>query len=127
MMGDLITASFDGTIKRIDLAADGTTVLGITTLATPGGIPLDVTQGPGGSLWVTQIGSGQILVLTPSSTNSTFDPDIDGDDILNVADPFQYDSSNGTTTILPSNGNLVWNFQFGAGNTRQVPPAFSSA
>ena len=121
MMGDLITASFDGTIKRIDLASDGATVLNITTLATPGGVPLDVTQGPGGSLWVTQIGSGQILVLTPSSTNSTFDPDIDGDGIPNVADPFQYDSSNGTTTILPSNGNLVWNFQFGAGNTTPGP------
>ena len=121
MMGDLITASFDGTIKRIDLASDGATVLNVTTLATPGGVPLDVTQGPGGSLWVTQIGSGQILVLTPSSTNTTFDPDIDGDGIPNVADPFQYDSSNGTATILPSNGNLVWNFQFGAGNTTPGP------
>ena len=49
MTGDLVTASFDGTIKRMDLAADGTTVLGVTTLATPPGIPLDVTQGPGGS------------------------------------------------------------------------------
>ena len=96
MTGDLVTASFDGTIKRIDLAADGTTVLGVTTLAIPPGTPLDVTQGPGGSLWVAQINSGQILVLTPSSTSATVDPDIDHDGILNIADPFQYDSSNGT-------------------------------
>ena len=47
-------------------------------------------------LWVTQINSGQILVLTPSSTSATVDPDIDHDGILNIADPFQYDSSNGT-------------------------------
>ena len=79
----------NGTIKRIDLAAESTTVLGVTTLATPPGTPLDVTQGPGGSLWATQIGSGQILVLTPSSTSATVDPDIDHDDILNIADPFQ--------------------------------------
>ena len=96
MTGDLVTASFDGTIKCIDLAADGTTALGVTTLATPPGTPLDVTQGPGGSLWVTQINSGQILVLTPSSTSATVDPDIDHDDILNIADPLQYDNSNGT-------------------------------
>ena len=94
--GDLVTASFDGTIKCIDLAADGTTVLGVTTLAIPPGTPLDVTQGPGGSLLVAQIRSGQILVLTPSSTSATVDPDIDHDGILNIADPFQYDSSNGT-------------------------------
>ena len=50
------------------------------------GTPLDVTQGPGGSLWVAQIGSGQILVLTPSSTSATVDPDIDHDGILNIAD-----------------------------------------
>ena len=96
MTGDLVTASFDGTIKRIDLAADGTTVLGVTTLAIPPGTPLDVTQGPGGSVWVTQIHSGQILVLTPSSTSATVDPDIDHDGILNIADPFQHDISNGT-------------------------------
>src|SRR5262249_36021342 len=92
---DLVTASFDGTIKRIDLAADGTTVLGVTTLAIPPGTPLDVAQGPGGSLWVTQVGSGQILVLTPSSTSATVDPDIDHDGILNIADPFPDDRSTG--------------------------------
>ena len=59
MTGDRVTASFDGTINRIDLAADGTTVLGVTPLAIPPGTPLDVTQGPGGSLLVAQIRSGQ--------------------------------------------------------------------
>ena len=33
--GDLITASFDGTLKLIQLAPDGVTVQGVTTLATP--------------------------------------------------------------------------------------------
>ena len=77
-------------------AADGTTAPGVTTLAIPPGTPLDVTQGLGGSVWVTQINSGQILVLTPSSTSATVDPDIDHDGILNIADPFPDDSSNGT-------------------------------
>ena len=63
--GDLITASFDGTLKLIQLAPDGVTVQGVTTLATPGGTPLDLVQGPGGSIWVAQIGAGQILALTP--------------------------------------------------------------
>ena len=119
--GDLIAASFDGTIKLIQLAADGVTVLGVTTLATPGGVPLDVTQGPAGSIWATQIGSGQILVLTPSTGTTVHDPDIDNDGLLNIDDPFQADPSNGSTTILASNATLNWNLQFGAGNLTPGP------
>ena len=68
MTGDLVTASFDNTIKRIDLDPTGTTVLGVSTLVSLSGTPLDVTVGPDGTLWVTQIGSGNVTVLVPSST-----------------------------------------------------------
>ena len=119
--GDLITASFDGTIKLIHRAADGVTVTGVSTLATPGGIPLDVTQGPDGTLWVTQIGSGQILVLTPADDATAADPDIDGDGLLNTVDRFQADAANGLATFLSSGSSYNWNFQFGAGNSAPGP------
>ena len=119
--GDLITASFDGTLKLIQLAPDGVTVQGVTTLATPGGTPLDVVQGPGGSIWVAQIGAGQILALTPSSQASASDPDIDDDGLLNTIDPFQADAANGVGTFLASNASLNWNFQFGAGDNAPGP------
>ncbi|HYD47845.1 MAG TPA: hypothetical protein VEB21_05830, partial [Terriglobales bacterium] len=120
--GDLVTASFDGTIKLIQLAADGTTVLGVTTLATPGGTPLDLVQGPNGSIWVAQIGTGQILALTPTDQPQTSDPDLDDDGLLNTVDPFQTDAANGLGTVLASNASLHWNFQFGAGNSAPGPP-----
>jgi hypothetical protein len=119
--GDLITASFDGTLKLIQLAPDGVTVQGVTTLATPGGTPLDLVQGPGGSIWVAQIGAGQILALTPSDQASASDPDMDDDGLLNTVDPFQADAANGFGTFLASNASLNWNFQFGAGDNAPGP------
>ena len=119
--GDLITASFDGTLKLIQLAPDGVTVQGVTTLATPGGTPLDLVQGPGGSIWVAQIGAGQILALTPSDQASASDPDMDDDGLLNTVDPFQADAANGFGTFLASNASLNWNFQFGAGDSAPGP------
>ncbi|WP_373868005.1 PQQ-dependent sugar dehydrogenase, partial [Reyranella soli] len=119
--GDLITASFDGTLKLIQLAPDGVTIQGVTTLATPGGTPLDLVQGPGGSIWVAQIGAGQILALTPSTQAAASDPDMDDDGLLNTVDPFQADAANGFGTFLAANASLDWNFQFGAGNTAPGP------
>ncbi|MBX3503219.1 MAG: hypothetical protein KF889_27565 [Alphaproteobacteria bacterium] len=119
--GDLVTASFDGTVKLIQLAADGVTVTGVINLATPGGIPLDVTQGPDGTIWVAQIGAGAVIALVPSSEGSTSNPDIDGDGLLNVVDPFQADAANGLGTFLAANSSYNWNFQFGAGDTAPGP------
>ena len=119
--GDLITASFDGTLKLIQLAPDGVTVQGVTTLATPGGTPLDLVQGPGGSIWVAQIGAGQILALTPSTQASANDPDIDDDGLLNTVDAFQADAANGFGTFLASNASLNWNFQFGSADGAPGP------
>ncbi|MDM0034202.1 malectin domain-containing carbohydrate-binding protein, partial [Variovorax sp. J22P271] len=121
IQGALITASFDGTLKLIQVAPDGVTVQGITTLATLGGTPLDVVQGPGGSIWVAQIGAGQILAVTPSDQASPNDPDMDDDGLLNTVDPFQADAANGLGTFLASNASLNWNFQFGAGNSAPGP------
>ncbi|MFZ5779478.1 MAG: PQQ-dependent sugar dehydrogenase, partial [Pseudomonadota bacterium] len=121
IQGDLITASFDGTLKLIHLAADGVTVESVTTLATPGGTPLDLVEGPGGSIWVAQIGSGQITVLTPSESGSATDPDMDDDGLPNTVDPFQADAANGFGTYLAGNASLNWNFQFGAGDSAPGP------
>ncbi|MDM0110319.1 malectin domain-containing carbohydrate-binding protein, partial [Variovorax sp. J22R24] len=119
--GALITASFDGTLKLIQLAPDGVTVQAVTTLGTPGGTPLDLVQGPGGSIWVAQIGAGQILALTPSEQASANDPDMDDDGLLNTVDPFQADAANGFGTFLASNASLNWSFQFGAGDNAPGP------
>lgn len=119
--GDLITASFDGTLKLIQLAPDGVTVQGVTTLATLGGTPLDLVQGPGGSIWVALIGADQIVALTPSDQASGSDPDMDDDGLLNTVDPFQADAANGFGTFLASNASLNWNFQFGAGDSAPGP------
>jgi hypothetical protein len=119
--GDLITASFDGTLKLIQLGPDGVTVQGVTTLATPGGTPLDVVQGPGGSIWVALIGADQIVALTPSDQAPVSDPDMDDDGLLNTVDPFQADAANGFGTFVASNASLNWNFQFGTNDSVPGP------
>ena len=78
-------AEYTATNFNREMTGDLVTVL-VTTVAIPTSTPLDVTQDPGGSLWVAQVGSGQI---PPSSTSATVDPDIDHDGVLNIADPFQ--------------------------------------
>ncbi len=121
IQGDLIAASFDGTLRLVQMAADGVTVQGVTTLATPGGTPLDLVQGPDGTIWVAQIGAGQVVVLSPSAQATAADPDLDDDGLPNTVDPFQTDAANGFGTYLASNASLAWNFQFGAGNSAPGP------
>lgn len=72
MQGNLLTASFDGTISRIILNAAGTAATSVTTFASGfGSIPLDlVAQGEGesfaGTIWVAAYGADSIVIFEPS-------------------------------------------------------------
>jgi N-acetylneuraminic acid mutarotase len=78
MTGDLVVASMDGSIYRIQLSADGTQVLSNKVLASGfGQIPLDIiTQGDNdvyaGTLWAADYLSGAIHIFEPAgSTNNS--------------------------------------------------------
>jgi glucose/arabinose dehydrogenase len=89
MQGDLLIASFDNTIKRITLSADGTQVVSDTNLFSNVGLkPLDVTSpgaGPfGGSIWVVDIATGTIIVFEPAAAGGGNPNDFDGDGYTNA-------------------------------------------
>jgi hypothetical protein len=89
MQGDLLIASFDNTIKRIELSADGTQVVTDTNLFSNVGLkPLDVTSpstGPfAGSIWVADIALGKIVVFEPATAGGGDPNDLDGDGYTNA-------------------------------------------
>ncbi len=87
LRGDLLTASFDGAIHRMELDASGTVVTRSEVLfANVGVLPLDVTaQGDAevfaGTIWVVDRLANEILVFEPSGSQCTGadDPDLDED------------------------------------------------
>ncbi|HET6953891.1 MAG TPA: choice-of-anchor D domain-containing protein, partial [Acidimicrobiales bacterium] len=104
MQGDLLAASFDKAIYRIELDATGTRVTRRSALvSTAGALPLDVTaQGDGdpfpGTIWVADFGGDAIAVFEPQITppctgadDPALDEDGDGfanaDEILNGTNP----------------------------------------
>jgi hypothetical protein len=98
MQGNLLIASFDNTIKRVVLSADGTQAVSTTSLFSNVGVkPLDVTSpgnGPfAGSIWVADIGAGKIVIFEPAAAGGGNPNDFDGDgysnadEIANGTDP----------------------------------------
>jgi hypothetical protein len=104
LAGDLIAASWDKTIYRIDLSASGTSVLSKQALfSSVGTLPLDVTalgdQGPfPGTIWVGDVATGAVTVFEPDdfstctgADNGSLDEDDDGysnaDEIDNETSP----------------------------------------
>jgi hypothetical protein len=98
MKGDLLIASFDNTIKRVKLSADGTqVVLSQNLFANVGFRPLDVTApaaGPfAGTIWVCDVAQSTITVFEPSGGDVGNPDDFDGDgytnddEIANGTDP----------------------------------------
>ncbi|SHL05998.1 malectin domain-containing carbohydrate-binding protein [Rhodothermus profundi] len=104
LQGNLLLASFDGNLYRVELSADGKQVLTKEVLASGfGSIPLDVTalgdNAPfPGTIWIANYGSNTITVLEPNdflicsgSYDPTLDEDGDGytnaDEIDNGTDP----------------------------------------
>ena len=109
--GDLFVAQFNGNVTRLNLSSDGTTatsetIPGLTGLATP----LDVTQGPNGTLFVAELGGNSISVFAPSSQITGISNDVDGDGLVNAIDPFSRDASNGGQTVLNPGGTLTFDF-----------------
>jgi len=75
LAGDLLTASFDGKIYRIELSEDGESATNVEIFASGfGSIPLDVTaQGTGevfeGTVWAVTYVSGKVTVFEPDLTS----------------------------------------------------------
>jgi hypothetical protein len=88
MQGDLLIASFDNTIKRVKLSADGTQIVLSENLFTNVGFrPLDVISpatGPfAGSIWVVDVALGTVTVFEPSDGGGGSENDLDGDGYSN--------------------------------------------
>jgi hypothetical protein len=76
MQGDLIFTQFQvfpGGIGRAVLSADGTAVT-VSTLASGYDMPLDVTVGPTGIIYIAEYGAGDIAYLEPQSATPTATP-----------------------------------------------------
>jgi hypothetical protein len=87
LKGDLIAASFDNSLQRLDLNAAGTSAVKSTLISTASGgtMPLDVTAvGDGGAfpgtVWFVDIADGGVYVLEPIDISCDLSkPDADGD------------------------------------------------
>ncbi len=120
--GALISTSFNGniTLYNLNAAGDGLDPIivddvvqdqdGQIVLENLGGTPLDVTQGPNGTLWIARIGANDITVLQPSDIVLPDDPDFDDDGINDEDDPFSRDDANGRSVVLTSGKTLVFDF-----------------
>ena len=125
LKGDLLVAQFNGNVARLNLNATGTTatyetIPGLSGLATP----LDVTVGPGGTLWVAEIAGDKISVFAPTDVVVPGDPDTDDDGILNKVDPFLRDASNGGQTMILPNRTIVWDFDANLDGNRPGPGGY---
>ncbi|MCO6047518.1 malectin domain-containing carbohydrate-binding protein [Aeoliella sp. ICT_H6.2] len=88
MQGDLLTASFDNTIKRIKLNAAGDAIEFSEDLFSNVGFrPLDViapAAGPyTGSIWVIDIATNAVYVFEPQESSNGTEDDRDGDGYSN--------------------------------------------
>ena len=107
MQGDLIIASFDNSIKRVQLDAQGQVVSSSNLFSNVGFRPLDVTvaqSGPFiGSIWVADVALGDIYVYEPTG-GPTGDPnDLDGDGYSNDDEALNGTDPNNPGDIPPDN------------------------
>ncbi|MEM8944978.1 MAG: malectin domain-containing carbohydrate-binding protein [Planctomycetota bacterium] len=131
LQGALVTAQFNGNITLLNLNAtsDGIEPLigpgsdgvlgtpddevidsdGIYPLFTGQSVPLDLTMGPDGTIWVAEFGPDNIRVIAPTDLVLPDDPDFDNDGLLNTIDPFIRDASNGGQLVLPGQ-TYRWDF-----------------
>ena len=123
--GDLLVTQFNGNVTRLNLSPDGTSatsesVPGLTGLSSP----LDLTQGPNGTIFVAELGGDGIQVFAPTTTIVGISNDIDGDGLANIIDPFSRDASNGGQTVLNSGGTLTFDFDANQDNNLVGPSGF---
>lgn len=126
LQGSLVVAQFNGNITLLNLSDDGTLVEpltdptennevidedGIFPLVTGQSVPLDVTNGPDGTIWVAEFGTNNINVFAPTTDDVPSDlDDFDEDGILNIDDPFIRDSTNGGSVLVTPGQSLLWDF-----------------
>ena len=125
LQGSLLVAQFNGNITLLNLSDDGTSLEplvdptegnqvidndGIFPLVTGQSLPLDVTTGNNGTIWVAEFGSNNINVFAPSTDVGSEDTDFDDDGIPNVNDPFIRDPNNGNSVIVSPSQTLLWDF-----------------
>ena len=113
-----------GTADDVVQDADGILQVANNGTGVPLGNPLDVVQGPGGTLWVAEIGSNEITVLAPTVVLDPTNEDADFDGILNKDDPFSRDATNGTSVTITAAAPTVWEFEQGANDTTPGPDGF---
>ncbi|MEM9782127.1 MAG: malectin domain-containing carbohydrate-binding protein, partial [Pseudomonadota bacterium] len=101
-----------GTADDVTQSGGGDGILEIAnnSLGVPLANPLDVTNGPNGTLWVAEIGGNEITVLAPSDFVPGPDTDSDNDGIDNAVDPFIRDATNGTSVTVTPGETLLWDF-----------------
>ncbi|HEX6206906.1 MAG TPA: kelch repeat-containing protein, partial [Actinomycetota bacterium] len=70
LQGDLLIANYSvgDDLVRYELSADGGSIVGVTRLATGFTDPLPVTQSPDGTIYVGELGAGQVTALVPQDT-----------------------------------------------------------
>jgi len=125
LAGSLIVAQFNGSITLLNLNDEGTAIEplvdssknnavidpdGIFPLVTGQSIPLDVTTGSDGTVWVAELGENKISAFAPSTDAVVDNFDIDGDGIFNQLDPFLRDRTNGGLAVVTPGETLVWDF-----------------
>ncbi len=80
LQGNIFYVSFvDGVLGRVVLSPDGTSVVSHDPqFATGFSLPLDVTVGPDGTLYIAEYATGAILTLEPLAGDPLIDTDGDG-------------------------------------------------
>ena len=146
LQGALIVTQFNGSVTLLNLSDDGTFLEpligpgndgtlntaddevidpdGIFPLITSQGLPLDVTIGPDGTIWVAEFGPDNINVFAPSDLILPDDPDFDNDGILNVEDPFIRDGTNGASALVFPGQTLLWDFDANQDNNLPGPDGY---
>ncbi len=146
LKGALLVTQFNGNVTLLNLSEDGTTLEplvdpgddgilgtsddetidtdGVFPLITGQSLPLDVTVGPNGTIWVAEFGPDNINVFAPSDIEVPDDPDFDNDGILNIEDPFIRDASNGGSVLIFPGQTFLWDFDANQDNNLPGPDGY---
>ncbi|MFO8238119.1 MAG: malectin domain-containing carbohydrate-binding protein [Prochlorococcaceae cyanobacterium] len=118
----LVSPGPDGILNTADDVVLAST--GVYSLITGLSTPLDVIEGPNGTIWVAEIGGDAIKVFAPAEGPAAVNPDFDNDGIPNALDPFTRDRENGTGTTLLPGQSLLWDFDPNQDGNRPGPNGY---
>ena len=145
LKGALLVAQFNNTVTLLNLNDAGTALEplidpgndgqlgtaddetidadGVYPLLGGFSTPLDVIEGPNGTIWVAEIGGDFIKVFAPTGSTPD-DDDFDDDGILNVEDPFIRDATNGGSVVINPGEQLLWDFDANQDNNLPGPDGY---